>query len=111
MSPRSVSALRLSSYEGFMFACQRCLCISIVALVSINLWDAHLVLSGVPPATQTRFVSISTGSDTTGDGNQANPWKNISFALSQITDASDLNRYELRAASGTYKGDVILKPG
>ena len=53
-------------------------------------------------AQQVRFVSVSTGSDTSGDGSQGNPWQTIAYALSQITNASDLNRYEVRVASGTY---------
>ncbi len=63
---------------------------------------------------QIRYVSISTGSDVTGDGSQSNPWQNLTFALSQITDAGSANRYKILIAAGTYTGTgdtaFIMKP-
>ncbi len=92
---------------------QRTCCIlsitTLLCLIACETTYSQTRNSEVIPVTQIRFASISTGSDTTGDGSQANPWKTLSFALLQITDASELNRYEIRAASGTYKGDVTLK--
>jgi hypothetical protein len=56
---------------------------------------------------QVRYVSISTGSDVTGNGTQANPWATPWHALDQINDASAGNVYAVLVAEGEYGGGVI----
>ena len=51
---------------------------------------------------QVRYVSANTGSDSAGDGSKATPWKSVTYALSQITDASITSSYALLVAHGTY---------
>ena len=50
---------------------------------------------------QTKYVAKS-GSDSTGDGSQHNPYLTISAALSSISDASPTNRYAILVQSGSY---------
>jgi len=56
---------------------------------------------------QVRYVSISTGSDITGDGSAGKPWATVSHALSQITDAGATNKYALLVAEGRYVGQTL----
>jgi subtilisin family serine protease len=56
---------------------------------------------------QVRYVSASTGSDTTGNGSAESPWKTITHALSQISDASSSTKYALLVAEGRYAGATI----
>ncbi len=51
---------------------------------------------------QVRYISVTTGSDTTGDGSRTSPWKTPYFGLGQISDASTTQRYAVLIASGTY---------
>ncbi len=53
---------------------------------------------------QVLYVSVTTGSDSTGDGSQAKPWMSLTNALTQITDASQTKTYAVLIASGTYTG-------
>lgn len=53
---------------------------------------------------QVRYVSVDTGSDSTGDGSLANPWKTLTNTLTQITDAAQTKTYAVLIASGTYTG-------
>jgi len=50
----------------------------------------------VTPATY--YVNATTGSNTTGNGSQASPWKTITYALSQIVGTGNT----LNVAAGTY---------
>ncbi len=58
---------------------------------------------------QVRYVSVTSGSDTAVGGTQALPWKTLTYALSQITNASEENVYALLIASGTYTGTLPMK--
>ena len=53
---------------------------------------------------QVRYVSAMTGSDESGDGSVAAPWKTLSFALSKAADASTSKAYAILIASGSYTG-------
>ncbi|MCG3198608.1 MAG: hypothetical protein GHCLOJNM_03112 [bacterium] len=57
---------------------------------------------------EVRYVSINTGSDTTGDGSRENPWATIYHALDRITDAGPANRYALLVAEGRYAGETVV---
>lgn len=61
-----------------------------------------------------RYVSISTGSDTSGDGSQLSPWRTIQHAIDQIHDATETRPYSVHVASGSYTGTatnvVTMKP-
>jgi hypothetical protein len=60
---------------------------------------------------QVRFVSQTTGSDSTGDGSEAKPLASIQAALSKISDASADRRYAILVAAGTYRGATVeMKP-
>ena len=50
---------------------------------------------------QTVYVSLN-GSDTTGTGGQHQPFRTISYAMSQITDAADNKRYIIQVSPGEY---------
>jgi len=50
------------------------------------------------------YVSQSTGSDLSGTGSMATPWAKLSYALSQLNDAAEDNRYAILVAEGTYTG-------
>jgi hypothetical protein len=54
-----------------------------------------------------RYVSVSTGSDVTGDGSEENPWQSVIIALLNISDESESNRYALLIAGGTYDHGTI----
>lgn len=60
---------------------------------------------------QVRYVSVNTGSDTTGDGSKEAPWKTLYYAVSHIESTSATNRYALLVASGTYKRSGLLVLG
>jgi len=49
-------------------------------------------------ARQDYYVNASTGSNTPGNGSQANPWKTITYALGQISASGNT----VRIAAGTY---------
>lgn len=44
----------------------------------------------------------TTGSDSTGDGTQNNPFATLFYTNEQITDNSELNRYTIHVADGIY---------
>ena len=49
------------------------------------------------------YIYVSTnGSDETGDGSELKPYATIWHANESITDNSELNRYTIKAANGTY---------
>jgi parallel beta-helix repeat protein len=50
---------------------------------------------------QVRYVSADTGSDS-NDGSPPHPWLSVNHALSQILDASSVNRYALLIGEGQY---------
>ena len=57
------------------------------------------------------FYVSASGSDQTGDGSKKSPWKNISYVISGIKDASSINRYAILIEEGTYiDSTIILKP-
>ena len=70
--------------------------------------DASVPDTSVPPVVdqnpplRTLFVSTS-GDDERGDGSEANPWRTLAFAATQLV-AGD----ELRVQAGTYQGGVWL---
>ena len=51
---------------------------------------------------QVKYVSITTGSDVSGDGSTSLPWKTLSYALTKATDASSTKAYAILIASGSY---------
>lgn len=53
----------------------------------------------------------TTGSDTTGDGSQTNPYASILKANSVISDNSETNRYTIHVADGTYTDMQTLYAG
>lgn len=52
-------------------------------------------------ATQNYYVDATSGSDTTGDGTQSNPWKTITYSLTQIAGCQ-LDPCILHIAAGLY---------
>lgn len=54
-----------------------------------------------------RFVSVTQGSDTIGDGSESRPWASIQHALNEIQDARLSNRYALLVSAGRYSGSTI----
>ena len=81
---------------------RRLITLVVFALVCILAPPLHAQPSGIDLSKyqQVRYVSISTGSDETGDGSQTSPWRNLSHALTQITDAAQSKTYALLIASG-----------
>ena len=59
-------------------------------VVELSATPAANALSGV-------FVDVTFGSDLTGDGSVGNPWRHITFALTQVTGPETI-----RVAPGTY---------
>jgi len=59
---------------------------------------------------QLRYVSASTGTDTSAAGSVSSPWRSIQYALGQISDASASKKYALLVAEGNYTGtgDQVL---
>ena len=53
------------------------------------------------------YVSVSKGSDTTGNGSISNPWRTITYALSEIKDASQEKQYALKVSAGKYDEPTI----
>jgi hypothetical protein len=51
---------------------------------------------------QVRYVSVSAGSDTRGDGSKARPWASPARALARIADAARGRRYAVLVAAGAY---------
>ena len=63
-----------------------------------NTTDATKSGSGGLPSLTDYYVNSGTGSNTTGNGSQATPWKTITYALNQITGTGHI----LYVAAGTY---------
>jgi len=61
---------------------------------------------GSPAAAQGVFFVATTGSDTTGNGSSASPWRTIDFAVNQVTDGSTIV-----VKPGTYNGRVRMDGG
>ncbi len=58
------------------------------------------------------YVSISDGSDDTGSGHRAAPWKSLDFALSNIPVKGAKNEVVLLVAQGSYSESTLeLKAG
>jgi hypothetical protein len=53
------------------------------------------------------YVSITSGSDSIGDGSQNNPWKTVISALLKISNESESHRYAIFVASGIYEQGTI----
>jgi hypothetical protein len=58
---------------------------------------------------RTIYVSKS-GSDTSGNGSQLMPFFTVSFALTQVNDASQTRPHEIRVGTGNYTEDLLIKP-
>ena len=54
-----------------------------------------------------RYVSYTTGSDSSGDGSDHNPWQTVITALLNISNESESNRYAIFVASGNYDQGTI----
>ena len=65
-------------------------------------------MNRVSAARTIRYVSVSTGSDSTGNGSRDKPWQTIGAALTSISSA-DLPA-EVRIAAGTYPIASTLAP-
>jgi parallel beta-helix repeat protein len=63
------------------------------------------ITSAPPSLPASLYVNASTGSNTTGDGSQSNPWKTITYALNQITGTG----HTIYVSSGTY--NTVLGEG
>jgi hypothetical protein len=63
----------------------------------------------LPSASQIVYVS-KAGSDLTGDGSIGNPYLTIQKALTSITDATTLKRYEISVGPGSYADPFLVKP-
>ncbi|MCG3196537.1 MAG: hypothetical protein GHCLOJNM_01013 [bacterium] len=57
-----------------------------------------LILLQVPAAATEYYVDIQNGSNQTGDGNIGNPWRNITYALAQISGTG----HTIHVAPGVY---------
>jgi len=44
------------------------------------------------------YVDGNNGSNTTGDGTQAKPWKSITYALSRVTAGAEVHTIHVAAA-------------
>ena len=60
------------------------------------------LIPAVPAMAATDYYVATTGSDTTGDGSQGNPWATIGYAVSQASADDTIN-----VAAGTYAGAVV----
>lgn len=67
--------------------------------------DALLV-----PMAQRKFVDYVSGSDSTGNGSSLKPWKTVSFACSQITDATSAKRYVIEFDGIGLSTETIVLP-
>jgi hypothetical protein len=56
---------------------------------------------------QVRYASQKTGSDASGNGSADKPWRSISHALRQITEAGPSKRCAILVGPGTYAGQTI----
>ncbi len=57
------------------------------------------------------YISDTEGSDEQGDGTTEKPWKSISHALNQITNAGSDNRHALFVAASDYsQTPIAMKP-
>lgn len=71
--------------------------------------DAEIEALLVPMA-QHKFVDYASGSDSTGNGSQLKPWKTVSYACSQITDASNSKRYVIEFDGIGLSTEVVVLP-
>jgi len=56
------------------------------------------------------YVSLTNGSDKTGNGSQQQPWKTLTYALSVLKNGCQSRKYAVLVASGTYDaGTIIMK--
>jgi predicted outer membrane repeat protein len=75
-------------------------CIEGGSNVSGNVSTLHKTRAGSLAAIDTFYVSPS-GSNTTGNGSENQPWRSLKFALSQL-QADSLNPKVIKLANGTY---------
>ncbi len=59
------------------------------------------VLLTIPSYASDYYVDAVNGSDETGDGSQANPWRKLQFAIDSITGTAE-NPHTIRLAPGHY---------
>lgn len=74
----------------------------IVAMVLMLVYTGQANAIDLSTYDQIRYVSVSTGSDLSGDGSRESPWMSLDFALNRIVDAGSTNRYAMLVASGVY---------
>jgi hypothetical protein len=53
------------------------------------------------------YVSDADDQDEPGNGTIKNPWTSINYALDQISDASDAQRYAIFISAGTYSKNTL----
>ena len=51
------------------------------------------------------YVNAVTGSDTSGDGRESNPWKTITYALSQVGGTEE-DTATIHVAAGNYNVEL-----
>ena len=69
----------------------------IYVMFALALVLSFSMVTAVPVAADTTYYVATTGSDTTGDGSQGNPWATITYAISQSDTGDTIN-----VAAGTY---------
>ena len=69
--------------------------LSLVCIIVASLFSSVLLADS--------FYVATDGNNSSGDGSQANPWANISFAIDQVVDGSTIE-----VEAGTYTGRVNL---
>lgn len=83
------------------------------ALTSTDWSTFNAKQNNIFPVTNQRvYVNYLAGSDVTGDGTYANPYKTVKYALTTITDATINKPYTVFLGAGRQieTGDVFLKP-
>ncbi len=53
------------------------------------------------------YVSVTTGSDTHGNGTKSNPWQSLQKALTDVPNASVNSRSAILVAKGNYSGGLL----
>lgn len=75
-------------------------------VTTVNGQSGDLILTS---SLQTKYVSNS-GSDADGDGSVLNPYATLSYAISQITDASSSKSYLIIVSGDISDTDWVIKP-
>jgi len=66
---------------------------------------SFLFLSSIPAFSSDFYVDANTGSNSSGDGTLGNPWKTITYALTQV-EGSESNPAVIYISAGTYNADL-----